>query len=219
VGGVRLGGLRRVTPISQEWGYDRGLPIDRYYIEGFLGRHAADIRGRVLEIGDDTYTRRFGGTRVFQCDVLDVAEDNPRATIVADLICANDIRSNNFDCVILTQTLHLIYDVRAALATLYRILKPGGVLLATCPGITKISHREWGGFWFSAFASFSARRLFEEVFSTGTVHIESHGNVLAASAFLYGLATEELSQEELNYVDPDYEVCIAILAVKPGATV
>jgi len=42
---------------------------------------------------------------------------------------------------------------------------------------------------------------------------------LAASAFLYGLATEELSQEELNYVDPDYEVCIAILAVKPGATV
>ena len=62
LGRVRFGDLRRVDPIDGYFGYGRGLPIDRYYIEGFLARHAGDVHGRVLEIGDNTYTRRFGGT-------------------------------------------------------------------------------------------------------------------------------------------------------------
>jgi hypothetical protein len=64
VGQIRFGDLRRLTPISRSFGYDRGQPIDRYYIANFLGRHSGDIRGHVLEIGDDRYTRRFGGDRV-----------------------------------------------------------------------------------------------------------------------------------------------------------
>ena len=36
VGEVRFGSLRMVTPISTNWGLDRGLPIDRYYIERAL---------------------------------------------------------------------------------------------------------------------------------------------------------------------------------------
>ena len=27
---------RHIRPISKKWGFDRGLPIDRYYIEKFL---------------------------------------------------------------------------------------------------------------------------------------------------------------------------------------
>ena len=47
VGSVAYGELRRLTPISPVFGLDRGLPIiDRYFIEGFLHGHAADIRGR-----------------------------------------------------------------------------------------------------------------------------------------------------------------------------
>jgi len=137
VGKVRFGSLRRVTPISQQWGFDRGLPIDRYYIENFLAHHENDIRGRVLEIGDNSYTPKFGGNRVTKSDVLYVEEGNPKATIVADLTSANHISSNTFDCIILTQTLQLIYDVQAALQTSFRILKPGGVLLATLSGIAQ----------------------------------------------------------------------------------
>src|SRR5262249_6056962 len=70
IGRVRFGSFRRVTPISREFGFDRGLPVDRYYIEQFLSVHADDIRNRVLEIGDDTYMRRFGGSRVTKGDVL-----------------------------------------------------------------------------------------------------------------------------------------------------
>src|SRR6185503_1474005 len=57
------GDLRRLRPVSRTFGYDRGLPVDRYYIESFLERNRRDIDGRTLEIGDDEYTRRFGGER------------------------------------------------------------------------------------------------------------------------------------------------------------
>jgi SAM-dependent methyltransferase len=213
---VRFGSLRRLTPISRAFGFDRGLPIDRYYIERFLSVHGGDIRGDVLEIGDDAYTRRFGGDRVTKRDVLHVAEGNPQATIVGDLTCAVHIPPDSFDCVILTQTLHLIYDVRKALKTLYRILKPGGVLLATFPGISQIDHDRWGESWCWAFTHVSARRLFEETFSTANVCVEVSGNVLAAIAFLHGLAAEELRQEELDCRDSHYAVSIMVRAVKPG---
>jgi glycosyltransferase involved in cell wall biosynthesis/SAM-dependent methyltransferase len=218
VGSVRFGSLRRLTPISRAFGFDRGLPIDRYYIERFLSAHAGDIQGDVLEIGDDAYSRRFGGDQVTKSDVLHVSEGNPRATIVGDLTCAEHVPSDSFDCVILTQTLHLIYDVRAALKTLYRILKPGGVLLATFPGISQISNDRWRESWYWAFTHVSARRLFEETFPKAKVRVEVSGNVLAAIAFLHGLAAEELRQEELDYRDSHYEVCITVRAVKSERT-
>lgn len=219
VGWVSFGSLRRVTPFSRVWGFDRGRPIDRYYIEGFLSDHAADIRGRVLEIGDNTYTRKFGGNCVIQSDVLHAIEGNPRATIVADLTCAEHIQADTFDCIICTQTLLFIYNVRAAIQTLYRILKPGGILLVTVAGVShQISRYDmdrWGDYW--RFTTLSARLLFEEVFPAANVKVRAYGNVLAAMAFLYGLAVEDLRQEELDYYDPDYEALITVRAVKPGS--
>src|SRR5262249_50617631 len=110
VGWVRFGSLRRTAPISRAFGKDRGLPIDRYYIEQFLAAKAADIRGHVLEVGYDIYTHKFGGDRITRSDVLHVTQGNPKATIVADLTCADHIRPDTFDCIILTQTLQFIYD-------------------------------------------------------------------------------------------------------------
>lgn len=216
VGWVRFGSLRRLTPISRRWGFDRGLPVDRYYIERFLDAHRADIRGHVLEIGDDTYTTRFGGSRVTKSDVLHVTDHTPKTTILADLTCADEISSDIFDCIILTQTLPFIYDVRLAVQTIFRILKPGGVVLATLPGITRISRSDmtrWGHYW--SFTSLSARRLFEEAFPRPAIACEAHGNVLAATAFLYGLTAGELSTRELDEHDPDYELLITVRAVKP----
>jgi SAM-dependent methyltransferase len=215
VGRIDFGELRRTAPISGVFGYDRGQPIDRYYIESFLGRHAADVRGRVLEIGDDAYTRHFGGERVTTRDVLHVEEGNPKATFVGDLTAADHIPSDAFDCVILTQTLHLIYEPRRALETIHRMLRPGGVLLCTFPGISQIDRGEWGDTWFWGFTRASARRLFESVFPASSLAIETHGNVLSAIGFLHGIALEELTREELDHHDPHYQVIIAVRAVKP----
>jgi SAM-dependent methyltransferase len=207
-GRVRFGSLRRLEPMSREFGFDRGLPVDRYYIEAFLARHAADVHGRVLEVGDDAYTRRFGGDRVTTRDVLHVDPANPHATIVADLAAGDAIPSAAFDCVILTQTLHLLYDVPAGLATLRRILRPGGTLLATFPGLSQLSCDVWRETWYWGFTTLAARRLFADAFPDAAIEIEAHGNVLAATAFLHGIATEELERSELDHRDPTYELLI-----------
>lgn len=213
-GAVRFGDLRRLAPLDPGFGYNRGGPVDRYYIERFLEWHSDDIRGRVLEIGERTYTCRYGGDKVLVSDVLHVHEGNPEATIVGDLATADHIPSNTFDCVIITQTLHLIYDFRAALATLHRILKPGGVLLATVPGTSQSSRDEWADIWYWSFTKHSMRRLIADTFPGASAQIESYGNVLAAAAFLYGVAAWELTQGERDYRDPQYEVVVTVRAQK-----
>lgn len=216
---VDLGDLRRVTPIDPAWGFQRGTPIDRTYIESFMRGHAMDIRGRVLEIAAPEYSARFG-SGVEKVDILMVAEGNPQATIVADLTDAPQIPDDSFDCAIVTQTFQFIFDVRAALATLHRILVPGGVLLATVPGLTKISASEddaWGQWWH--FTSRSARRLAEEAFAPGSVDVQTYGNVLTASGFLYGLATSDLRPEEIDAHDPLYEVVVGVRAVKSSSMI
>jgi len=213
-GGVRFGDLRRLEPVSRQFGLDRGRPIDRYYIENFLARHAEDIGGRVLEIKDSALTRRYGGERVTVSDVLDVDENNKRATIVADLTRADHVPSNTFDCIICTQTLHFIYDISSAVSTLQRILRPGGILLATFPGIGQTSCQNLHENYCWALTKLSARRLFEEAFPATDFEVEAQGNVLAAVAFLEGLAVSELRKEELDHHDPDYELLISVRAVK-----
>jgi hypothetical protein len=39
--------------------------------------------------------------------------------------------------------------------------------------------------------------------------------VLAATAFLHGLAVEDLRTRELKHIDPQYELVITVRAVKP----
>jgi SAM-dependent methyltransferase len=217
VGEVDFGDLRRTSPISRKFGVDRGLPVDRFYIERFLAAQADCIRGQVLEIGEDTYTRRFGGPRVTGNDVLHVTGDNPAATIVANLADAPHIPDERFDSIVLTQTLQLIFDPPAAMRTLHRILKPGGILLLTVPGISPVATRSvWGPTWYWSFTHASVSRLLAAVFEPGHCRFETHGNVLAAVAFLQGLAAEELSPDELSSSDPDYPVIITALARKPA---
>jgi SAM-dependent methyltransferase len=205
-----------LEPVSRVFGFDRGKPIDRHYIESFLQQHAADIRGTVLEVGDREYTSRFGGAVVTCSEVLHAVAGNPEATIVGDLATGKGIINENFDCIILTQTLPFIYEFQQAVSHCMRGLKPGGVVLATLPGISQISRYDmdrWGDYW--RFTDASARRLFEDVFGVGNVQVESQGNVLVACAFLHGLAAEELKPSELAYHDPDYQVSICVRAQKP----
>jgi SAM-dependent methyltransferase len=212
VGRVRLGSLARTRPIDPDYGFSRGTPVDRYYIDLFLTGHAREVRGRVLEIGDDAYTRKFGGERVTKSDVLHVEGSQPGATIVGDLADAPQIDEDAFDCVICVQTLAYVYDVRAAIATLKRVLKPGGTLLVTTAGIAKIGRPEsdaWGDYW--RLTADSAKRLFEEA-GFESVEVTTYGNVLAATAMLHGIAAEEIGAKKLDDRDPDFEVTVAIRA-------
>jgi hypothetical protein len=203
-------------PVSRTFGFERGKPVDRWYIERFLAEHAADVRGRVLEVAESTYTGWYGGDDVTASDVLYAAECNPDATIVGDLTTGAGIPEAAYDCFICTQTLQVIYDIRAAVAGTRRLLAPGGVLLATLPGISQISredNRDWGDWW--RFTARSAQRLFSDVYGEEHVQVRQHGNVHAAAAFLYGLAAEDLAASALESTDPDFHLVMTVRAVRP----
>ncbi|MEJ7811901.1 MAG: methyltransferase domain-containing protein [Gemmatimonadaceae bacterium] len=208
-----LGSLRRTTPLGDHWGYDRGTPVDRYYVERFLDEHRRDIRGRVLEVKDGEYTELYG-TGVERRDVLDIDAANPHATIIADLAAAHSIPSDHFDCFILTQTLQLIYDTRAALTHAHRILRPGGVLLMTVPSLSPLAYDPavQSDYWRFTAASCSA--LVGEVFGAEHTAVRSYGNVLTAIAFLSGMAHEELTPRELDTSDKRFPLLITVHAVK-----
>lgn len=214
---LRRRALFQLQPVSRVFGLDRGLPIDRHYIERFLSEKRDVIRGRVLEIGDATYTRSFGGDRVQQSDVLHYDSSAPEATIVGDLLEEATLPANAFDCIILTQTLPFLGDPGRAADMAHRALAPHGVVLLTLPCISQISRYDmdrWGDFW--RFTDRSARLLMERRFAPGDVEVQVYGNALSACCFLQGFAAGELNENELNYADADYPVTIAVAARKPG---
>jgi SAM-dependent methyltransferase len=204
-----------LQPASATFGVDRGQPVDRWYIDRFLEANARDLRGVVLEIAERTYTDRFGGDGIERAEVLHVDAGAPGATLIGDLGTGEGIPDAAFDCAILTQTLPFIYDFGAAIRHLERALRPGGVVLATMAGISQVSRYDmdrWGDYW--RFTSASATRMFEEVFGEGTVSVAGYGNVLSAAALLYGVSAEELTREELDARQPDYEVLLGVRAEK-----
>ncbi|HOX52920.1 MAG TPA: hypothetical protein PKY05_15660, partial [Fibrobacteria bacterium] len=114
----------KLEPISRNFGIDRGVPIDRHYIEAFLAEHREKIRGVTMEIADAKYTRRFGDDRVTQAMVMHV-QDGYGADIVCDL-SRECPRECFLDCFVLTQVLPFVYDVRSTIANALKMLKPGG---------------------------------------------------------------------------------------------
>ena len=203
-------------PLSDTWGFDRGTPVDRYYIERFLDRHRGDIRGRVLEIKNNIYTKRFGSA-VDAADVLDIDASNPDATIIADLAATATVPESRFDCFILTQTLQLVFDVGAAIASAHRLLSPGGTLLVTVPCVSRVVPRYGQDTDYWRFTPASCRRLFGSAFGADRVTVEPLGNVAAGVAFLRGAAVEELPRRVLDANDADFPVVVAVRAVKARA--
>jgi len=209
----QLGQSASLQPLSRCYGFDRGKPIDRFYIEAFLASHSTDIGGRVLEVGDDRYSRRFGGERIGKQDVLHIHDRNPAATIVGDLADSDALPPETFDCVILTQTLQYVFDLRGAVANVRRSLRPGGVALITAPAISPMCADEWRDSHYWLFTAASMRRLLMGEFGHDRISVEAFGNLYAATAFLRGAAVEEVRKKKLCKKDLDYPITIAARAV------
>ena len=195
--------------MSKLFGDERGLPIDRHYIEKFLLANNVDIKGRYLEVGDRRYISRFGQDT--EClDVLCPVQIGV-VNVVANLETGEDVPFNSYDCFVMTQTLPFIFDVKSAVKHALQLLKPGGVLLITVPGITRISTSDavrYGHYW-----AFTAQSI-EKLFSNYDFSITQYGNVASAKASLDGLAAEELSAKDLGFVDERFPVIFGVRVVK-----
>ncbi len=200
-------------PISNEYGFDRGTPIDRYYIENFLESNKNLITGNCLELLNSNYTDKFG-KNVIKSNILDINTDNKKATIYGDLRNLSNVPDSTYDCIILTQVFQFIDDVSSAIKECHRILKPGGVLLVTVPTLGRVDCMSGvqGDYW--RFTTASASYLFKKYFSTDKLEINSFGNVSAAINFLAGVSLEEVNKEGLDFNDVNFPCLITIKAFK-----
>lgn len=199
-----------MRPASRTFGYERGQPIHRYYVQRFFERHAERIRGRCLEFHDPGYVTTFGGTRPSRIDVLDLTAENPHATIVADMTKPNDVPSGAFDCIVCVHVLHLVYEADVFTRELRRLLAPGGALLLAVPGTSMIDpnwteFRRWTGL--------GVQTLLGQFFAPSDIVVETYGNSLAAAAEMRGLAADEIAPWELNARDDLFQVEVCGLAV------
>jgi SAM-dependent methyltransferase len=205
-------GATHGRPVS-EWGWERGGPVDRYYVDAFLSAHRQDVTGRVLEVRDRRYTERWGSA-VSVSDVVDVDPDLPGVTWVADLTTGDPIPDGRYDCFLLTQTLQFVYDVPAVLRTAHRVLAPAGTLLATLPVTSRLSLSSGSEVDFWRFTPASGRRLFGEVFGPGNVEVTSSGNLRATIAFLRGMSHQEIPATALDEPDDRSPLLVCVRARK-----
>jgi SAM-dependent methyltransferase len=206
---VHWGNINAQAPFSDFWGWDRGLPVDRYYIEQFIAANIAWLKGSALEVQSPQYTGRVD--TVEETTVLDIDDGNARATLVADLNQPDSLPAAAFDCVVLTQTLQYT-DPTVALRNVGRCLKPHGRAIVTVPCLSRVDPEApdvdmWR--WTPA----GLRRAVEQAGLRGTV--EGHGNSLAAAAFMLGLSVEDVGRGRLALNDNAYPV-IACAIIGPG---
>lgn len=212
---IDFGDLRRLSPIDAGFGLDRGKPIDRHYIEAFLARCGADVRGRVLEVAELTYTERYGGAR----DAARRAEPRRGAP-------AGDVRRGSRgrrrpagrD----VRLLHLHADAAVRLSTRTRgrddAAHPEARRRAAAHGArhqpdqSPYGRERWGEHW--RFTPQSLKRLLGSAFDDADIDVRGHGNALASIGFLHGLACEDLTAAELDHEDDRYPLLVTARAVK-----
>jgi SAM-dependent methyltransferase len=211
---IDLGDLDRLEPFCRHFGFRRGNPIDRYFIEQFLEQNATLIAGRTLELLNNSYTKRYGGDRVTHSDVLDINPANGAATIHDDLRTMSTVPDSHYDCVILTQTLQLIDDDESVLRQIHRILKPKGRLLLTVPCISKVGRQDIDGTYYRFYTDHGIRFVLDRAFQPSNYSVEYHGNVMTATAFLYGLAVHEITPMAFERDDPEFPLIVGVVARK-----
>jgi SAM-dependent methyltransferase len=208
---MALEGVPKV-PLSDDHGIDRGTPIVRAYIEEFLGQHREAIRGPVLEVGDSRYTASFGAGRVTTSTVVDIDRANRHATFIADLNQANSLPDDSFDCIILTEVLHLLTNPGTCLRSCCRALREEGSVLITVPALKRLNPKDPDSDYLRytpAGLELLLRRTWDGPFS-----VTWYGNLRACVAFLVSHVSEEISSEELRFRDERFPLTVAARAQK-----
>ena len=204
--------LSSVEPVSRLFGFDRGTPIDRYYMDKFLTDNTIAMPNpqNTFEVGESTYSEKFYKNANHEILMFEKGMDLTRP---------ETIRQNYYDVFICTQVFNFIYDVKDAIRAAFSLLRDGGIMLCTVAGnISQVSRSDmenYGHFW--GFTYLGIQRLVEETFGVQNVKVFPYGNAMAATAFIQGVAVEDLEEKEkLDMIDPDYAITVGIVAKKRG---
>ena len=208
----RIDDRERTHPINDNFGYNRGTPIDRFYIRQAIDGYSENIKGTVLEIGGRQYTEAYSKTDPKDSFILNYIPMPGSNVIVGDLCDCSSLEGRKFDTFVCTQTLNFIYDFKSAIDTSYELLNAGGYFIGTVASVSNISkydNSRWGDFWRFTKKGMEAV-LAESKFEI--IDIKGFGNVLAAKAMFDGFVVEDFDNNELlNFTDSGYPVIISFL--------
>ena len=210
---VIISDIERLEPLNRSFGFERGTPVDRYYIEKFLEQKKEFITGNVLEISENTYTKKFG-SNVWTSSILTFDKNAVFPAVYGDLTDRTTLPQQKFDCFIATQTLNFIKEVETAIDNACYLLAPGAVFLGTVACLSQISqfdYERWGDYW--RFTDMGLKTLLEKHFSK--VNVYPMGNFAAVRCLLDGVAIEDLKNLDiLDITDINYSIIIAFEAYK-----
>jgi hypothetical protein len=188
------------------------VSIDRLLVERFIGRHASDLRGAVLEYGQASLAAKYG-TQVKSIDVVG-GPHNPMATIIADPSEIGALPGRHYDCCLAVEDTGRWTAPAQVLAGLWESLLPGGVLLVATPvvGPVQPTGPDGVGRWCATPEGLAT--LIKEVCSSGKAEVESFGSLVSSMAVLLGLAGADLRDGEMETDDPRYPVLAAARVMK-----
>ncbi len=174
---------------------ESSLAVEAWYAAAFLSAHRADLEGRLLHDGT--------------AGPVTTADAPAPVVVTGSLADGPRLETGRFDCVVLGAALARSDDVQRELEAAYRILAPGGVLLAAFPGIALVD-----GDSCYRFTALSALNTLAESFGRSNVSVECFGNHAAARAALAGLPAARLGPAKLAEVDPAFPVVVGGRGVK-----
>jgi SAM-dependent methyltransferase len=205
IGGIDFGDFKRAEPFCPQFGNLRGTAIDRYYLNKFVAEIRSEVKGATLEIGGSKSNREF---YKFTNTTSYLTMDLEAADIVGDAHNPNAVDEASLDSIVLFNVLEHCERPWIVVDNLYRWLKPHGQVFCLVPNAQRL-HRTPMDYWRifpdalnSIFARFPQRKLY------------IYGNPLTTLAAYYGIASDELSKEDLDYYHENYPVANCIHAQK-----
>lgn len=205
-GCVEFGDFKRFWPFSHQFGFDRGGPVDRYYLKKFVQAIHPKVRGRCLEIGGSLGNNRSYQFAVDEFRTLDlpaVGDD-----LVGDAADPQLFDQGSWDSIVAFHVLEHCPDPFAVVSNLHRWLTPHGHAFVVVPCAQRV-HNFPGDYW--RFMPDGLRVLFK---SFSEVIVSAYGNPLTLVSNYLGLSHKELVAEDMDFVHPDYPVLGCVVARK-----
>jgi len=193
----RRTGLKNANVIlDQDFGSNRGTPLDRELIEQFLRKMAMEVQApsRTLEFGDTTFTQKLfpqSENWILEYEPNMDIKVHRNLTLRGDLMCDIEANIPPFDLIVSTQLLAFTENPFSAARTLVSLLEKNGTILGTEPQFSPISRfddHKWGDFF-----RFTQKGILSLFNRTGPIKIETFpiGNWATTLAIFQGFCRED----------------------------
>lgn len=208
IGTLNWGDLRRGKPFCNEFGFERGTPIDRYYLDKFISSIRHLVKGKVVEIGGALSNReQYGFENTSTYDAVDLLS-SPFVNICGDIHESNLLKPDYYDTILLFNVLEHCHTPQKVVDNIHNWLASSGYCLAIVPNAQRI-HNNPGDYW--RILPDGMKTLFQNF---AKVQVTTYGSPTSLIASYMGIAAQELTHDELTEINPLYPVTTCLVAQK-----